>query len=94
MDNENVSFSITLIRKKQKTKSNFENNSSLDLSINDEFTVTIQTQPETGYRWILENENMSTVQLASEQVLSIDEEVQKVGQFQHQAFHFKAIKED
>jgi len=93
MDNENVNFSIILIRNKQKTQSNFENRSSVDLSINDEFTVTIQTQLGTGYRWILENDSMSTVQLKSEKVLSEDEEVNQVGQFQHQTFHFKAIKE-
>lgn len=93
MDNENVDFSITLIHTTEKTQSNFEGNSSLDLSLNDEFTVTIQAQPGTGYRWILENDSMSTVQLVSEKVLSGDEEVKKVGQFQQQAFHFKAIKE-
>lgn len=93
MNNENTNFTVVILRNMNKIKLTSKNVVELDLQVDDEFTININTQLGTGYRWILENELMNTLKLETEKVISIENDNKKIGQIEQQSFHFKVMRE-
>ena len=93
MVDENINFTVIIIRNMDKIELKSENNLELKLYVDDEFIINIHTQLGTGYRWMIENKPMDTIKLETEKVLSNTKEDKKVGQIEQQSFHFKVVKE-